>query len=350
MDVEKIAERVDKTVTAALVVDDQVGGIAFTNMSEMMEFAKLMSTSGAAVPKYMRANPGACLAICTRALRWKMDPFFVAEKSYMVNNKGEERVAFESQLIHAVIEARAPIKSRLRHEIVGAGDERRCKVWATFRGEDRPHEYISETLGKIVSDIGRNDFGKLKGSPLWETKPELQLFYSASRDWARQFAPDVLAGVYTIDELPDAEPVDVSPQAQAVSGLSQRLKDRKAALATSEKDVRRGFDADHVAREAAATQGGSSIIEGEANPGDAAKAETTNGEKETGAAGGHDDGLRNDSGSADSVGDVQADDTGTGQGGGGAANEADRPAAGGAEPEQSEIFPGDRKPKPDKKR
>ena len=112
----------------------------------MMEFAKLMAVSGAAVPLYLRGNPGACLAICSRAYRWGMDPFAVAEKSYMMRNPktGEERIAYEAQLVHAVITARASLKNRLRHRIEGEGDERRCVVWGTFRGEDKPHEYTSE--------------------------------------------------------------------------------------------------------------------------------------------------------------------------------------------------------------
>jgi hypothetical protein len=243
MDVEKIEQRVDRVVAGAVTVNADLGGVILENMAQVMEFAKLMSISGAAVPKYLRGNPGACLAICSRALRWQMDPFAVAEKSYMVMNRGDERVAYEAQLIHAVVESRAPLKGRLRHEIIGEGDERRCKVWGTFKGETEPHTYLSEPLGKLREQRGRNQEGGLKGSPLWETQPEVQLAYSAVRQWARLFSPDTLLGVYSTDEL-ETEPVDVTP-------FAQRLAEKLAKATPRESS--RGFDQSHV----------NSIIEGE---------------------------------------------------------------------------------------
>jgi hypothetical protein len=55
-----------------------------------------------------------------------MCPFGIAEKSYAVTNRGEEKIAFESQLIHAVVEARAPLNGRLRYEVIGESQHRLC--------------------------------------------------------------------------------------------------------------------------------------------------------------------------------------------------------------------------------
>jgi predicted transcriptional regulator len=253
MDINEIERRVDRAIAAPIPVNADIGGLTLENMGQVMEFAKLMSVSGAAVPKYLRGNPGACLAICSRALRWQMDPFAVAEKSYMVVNKGEERVAFEAQLVHAVITARAPLKTRLRMEILGEGDERRCKVSGLFRGEIEPHTYTSETLGKLRDARGRNEYGNIKGSPLWDTQPEVQLTYSAVRQWCRLHASETLLGVYTPDELADGSTKDVTPT--KTDEIARRLKERKAKHAEQ-----RGFDTEHVTREA----GMRSVIEAEA--------------------------------------------------------------------------------------
>jgi predicted transcriptional regulator len=242
VDVEKIAERIDHAIAAPITINGEAGGVALETMGQMMEFAKLMSISGAAVPKYLRGNPGACLAICSRAMRWGMDPFAVAEQSYMVMNKGEEHVAYMSQLVHAVVESRAPLTGRLRHEIIGEGDDRRCKVWGTFKGEDAPHEYTSLTLKDFQGGRRVNkDTGNKSGSPLWDSNPEVQMYYSATRQWARMFCPDVLLGVYALDELDDATIVDVTPPSEVVSDLAQRLRDAKIANADQ-----RGHDAAHV--------------------------------------------------------------------------------------------------------
>ena len=330
MDINEIERRVDRTIAAPIPVNADLGGLTLENMGQVMEFAKLMSVSGAAVPKYLRGNPGACLAICSRALRWKMDPFAVAEKSYMVVNKGEERVAFEAQLINAIVTARAPLKGRLRHEIIGDGDDRRCVVWGTFKNEDAPHKYTSETLGKLREARGRNEYGNLKGSPLWENQPEVQLAYSAVRQWCRLYASETILGVYTPDELEDgSKAVDVTPSKTEM--LAQRLKDQKAQHA----DTRRGFDAEYVAKQAAL----SSTIEGDVNSDEAEiKGESDDGGNEpdadgrSGNAGDRADADRDQGGSEASGGDdrevvrepagSQAEDTEEGEEG----NASDRQA------------------------
>jgi len=143
--------------------------------------------SGQAIPPHLRGQPGFCLAICIQAMEWRFSPFAVANKSYVVN----DRIGYESQLIHAVIEERAPIIGRLRHSFSGKDLTRRCKVWAYVDGEESPLEYESPEIQQI----------KVKNSPLWTSKPDLQLYYNASRDWARVYFPEVILGVYTEDEI-----------------------------------------------------------------------------------------------------------------------------------------------------
>ncbi len=273
VDVSKVEERIDRQMMTTVEMDAEIGGVRFTSMGEVMEFAKLMAVAGAAVPRHLRGNVGLSLAVAVQALDWGMSPFAVAAKSYVASNKGDDRLAFESQLVHAVIEARAPLKGRLRYEITGKDDDRRCRVWGTFKGEDAPHEYVSETLDTLRGARGKNDRGQVKGSPLWQTQPEVQLFYSASRQWCRMYAPDVLLGIYTPDELDDDGPRDVTPEPAAdtaPAGLAARLAG--ASKRTGRK--RGGFDPGHVHREteAATTQ----TIEGEVTPpADTADDETT---------------------------------------------------------------------------
>jgi hypothetical protein len=42
------------------------GGIAFANMGEVMEFAKMMAVANIGVRKHLRGNSGACLAVCVQ--------------------------------------------------------------------------------------------------------------------------------------------------------------------------------------------------------------------------------------------------------------------------------------------
>ncbi|UYO50294.1 recombinase RecT [Rhodopseudomonas palustris] len=270
--IERIESKIDLAKAGSVAISNEVGGIQFQTMMEVMEFAKMMSVSDVAVPPHLRGKPGACLAVCIQALEWRMSPFSVANKSYSVVNKGVERIAYEAQLIHAIIEARAPIVGRLRHAILGEGNDRRCKVWATFKGESEPHVYLSETLGKLIAARGRNEYGKVKGSPLWDDNPEVQMAYHSVRLWGRLYCPDVILGIYSKDELEDEgaqEIKDVTPK--GVPGLADRLK--------AGSKGKRGFDAAHVEHEVASAKGEpSTTLEASAEP---ARAEVSNAPPDT---------------------------------------------------------------------
>jgi hypothetical protein len=206
-------------------------------------------------------------------------------------------------------------------------------VGGTFKGENAPHIFISETLGKRVKDIGLSERGNFRGSPLWLQKPEVQLFYDASRDWARLNCPDVLAGAYTIDELPDMEPVDVTP---ASLSLTERLRAAKDAGAKAN----RGFDPAHIENE---VSNGGTVIDSSVNPGDA-KTETANERDNKPDDDGRSDGVGIGKGDAD-------DKAGGAVAVGGASQDGEAAAGSVAQGEdQSEIFPPDRKPQAQKRK
>lgn len=189
----RIAERINPLVTHQTGIATN-GAMNFANMEQMMEFAKVMAIAQVAIPKHLRSNPGACLAVAIQASEWQMSPFAVANKTYVVN----DRLAYEAQLINAVILRRAPIKGRMKIEYNGEGEKRRCKVTATLTDGDHV-EYESPEIGKIL----------VKNSPLWKGDPDQQLFYFASRSMCRRHFPDVILGIYTADELAYAMPAKV---------------------------------------------------------------------------------------------------------------------------------------------
>lgn len=194
----RIEGRIDKSVSANTGLTP-TGSMAFSSVEQIMEFAKVMAIAGVAVPKHLRENVGACLAVAIQASEWQMSPFAVASKTYVVN----DRIAFEAQLVNAVILKRAPIKGRFKISHSGEGANRRCKVSATLEDGDTV-DYESPTLGSIP----------VKNSPLWKGDPDQQLFYYSSRAMCRRHFPDVLLGIYTPDELTDA--IDGAVQVEAI--------------------------------------------------------------------------------------------------------------------------------------
>lgn len=189
----RIEERLDKQLVSTVRFGRT--SLVITNLGEAMEFAKLMALSDKMVRKEFRGNPGMCLAVVIQAHDWDMNPYAVASKAYVVG----DQVAYEAQLVHAVIENRAPLQGRLRCEFIGDDADRQCRVYGTFIGETEPHDYVSPKFRNI----------KTKNSPLWQADPDQQLHYYSTRAWARRHCPDVLLGVYTPDEtelMPPTEP------------------------------------------------------------------------------------------------------------------------------------------------
>lgn len=158
------------------------------NMAELVKFSDLMAASNF-VPKHLRGRSGDCLAVAMQAMRWGMDPFAVANKTYFVNDGAPP--AFEAQLVAAVVNGSSALSGRLRYQWEGDGDKLRCTVTGFLRADLSDPKIRTVHIARITT----------KNSPLWKQDPEQQLGYYATRAWARLYAPDVLMGVYTPDEL-----------------------------------------------------------------------------------------------------------------------------------------------------
>ena len=55
-------------------------------MAQLLDFVAI---GGVSVPKHLRGNPGACIAV----VQWRLSPCAVANKSYSVN----DRLGYEAQ-------------------------------------------------------------------------------------------------------------------------------------------------------------------------------------------------------------------------------------------------------------
>jgi hypothetical protein len=200
-----------------------VGGFAFHSMQEIESFAILMSKASIAIPKHLRDNPGACMAIAIQASEWQMSPFSVANKSYSVN----DRLAYEAQLVNAVILRRAPIVGRFTVDYSGSGATRRCTV--SVKAEDgETLEYTSPEFGQIT----------VKNSPLWKSDPDQQLFYFSSRSLCRRHFPDVLLGIYTMDEMQfEDEPRDATPKSKFARELAEKTVETVASVEIVEPET-----------------------------------------------------------------------------------------------------------------
>lgn len=209
--------------------------IAPQNLGEVVRFAEVMCKADIALPKHLRGNAGACMAVAMQALEWQMSPFAVASKSYAVNGA----IAYEAQLIAAVVNTRSGIKGRLKYVFEGTGAAMTCTVTRTLDGEECV--YTSPSIGSITT----------KNSPLWKSDPQQQLGYFSARSWARRHCPEVLLGVYDRDEAEQFQGADNAKDVTPRTTLQARLAAAKEAHGEQE-----GFNAANVARETGTLTGG----------------------------------------------------------------------------------------------
>lgn len=175
--------------------------------NRLLEIANMMA-SAKRLPKHCHGSPADCFIIASMAYRWGMDPFQVALKTYVVSESrgGPPRdgapVAYEAQLVSAVINTLAPLESRLKTTTTGTGEDMECTVVGKLRDSDTPD---AKTVK--LKDV------KIRNSPLWQSDPDQQLAYFTQRAWARKYCSEILLGVYAPEDdwAESTAMVDVSP-------------------------------------------------------------------------------------------------------------------------------------------
>jgi hypothetical protein len=197
------------------------------SMERLERIAEIMASGKSTVPQHLRGSKGDCFALTMQSMQWGMNPFAVAQKTHLINGT----LGYEAQLVSAVINNSGAVKDRFNFEwfgtwekIVGkfkevtsqkkVDDNGRpkkyivpdweqkdehglgVKVWATLKGEHKPRE-----LTLLLTQA------RTRNSTLWTEDPKQQLAYLAQKRWARLYAPDVILGVYSPDEL-EVTPVE----------------------------------------------------------------------------------------------------------------------------------------------
>lgn len=208
------------------------------HMDSMIRLADIMASGKATLPPAYRNSPGDCLAVVMQAISWQMNPFAVAQKTHFVNGN----IGYEAQLVHAAITASGILtQDDFDYEYYGPWENviGKYDIKKGDKGEYRsPAWHLSDEIGlgvRVSATIRAT--GKVKvldlllaqartrNSTLWADDPKQQLGYLAVKKWARQYAPGVILGVYTPDELEAdyREPRDITPAASAATGAQDLL-------------------------------------------------------------------------------------------------------------------------------
>src|SRR5215831_1623825 len=225
--------RIDEPMERKRVGDMVVtkwAGLTFNEYREAIEFSKLMAQARNSVPAYLKQNPGDCLAIVTQALRWHLEPYWVAQHSYVA--RAESLIAYDSAVHTAIQLSSGILTGRPLYSFNGEGEERTCTVQCQIG--QQVLDYITPPLRQCRPP--KNEQGVVKGSPLWTKDPDQQLGYYAVRNFGRRHAPELLGGVYDREEFENTtqDETDVIPPSP---NLAARLPGKMESTKGFAEDV-----------------------------------------------------------------------------------------------------------------
>jgi len=175
-----------------------------------------MIAYGAFCPKHLKQpdnerTVATCFRIAAQAVRWKVDPFGLADQTYEVGGK----LGYQGKIIAAVINARAGLDGRLSYEFHGEGDGLTVTVSGKFRNETTPRT-VTVTLGQAKT-----------GNSMWTKDPEQKLCYTGAVKWARRHCPEVVEGLLTVEDL------ELITENNAIPPESEEEKARKRQAAAA---------------------------------------------------------------------------------------------------------------------
>lgn len=185
-------ERQDSILMANVEFTAQ--GLRPKDMAGVWRMARMYSASSL-VPVHFQGKVADCAIAIQMALRCKVDPMAFLQKCYIVYG----RPSIETTLAVAMANTSGVLKSRITYRLEGEGAARKCTAIATLK--ESGEVINSEVSVRIAHAMGWWD----KKDSLWPKMTDLMLQYRSAMWLIRAYMPEVLMGIYSIDEARDME-------------------------------------------------------------------------------------------------------------------------------------------------
>jgi hypothetical protein len=218
-------------------------------LGQLTAFANLMADSTITVPAHLTGKPADCMAVIMQAMQWGMNPYAVAQKTYLVGGA----LGYEAQLVNAVITSSNAVQGRFHYEY--GGDWSKCtrskEITETKTGKNGTYEVTRRVgawsekdedglfirVGAVIRGEKEIAWGEpvylssvaIRNSPLWVTNPKQQIAYLAVKYWSRLHTPAVTLGVYTPDELERRVEREINPSQPPTRVSVSQLTDQPVA-------------------------------------------------------------------------------------------------------------------------
>ncbi len=223
-----------------------------TVFAQLERIATMMTSGQVMMPKHLKAK-GDCFAVVMQAAQWGMNPYAVAQKTFLVSGT----LGYEAQLINAVISTSSAIKGHFHYEYGGdwesiagrpSGKKQIAdkynagqKKWIDVKGwGDEEEKGLFIKVGAKLAGDDNITWGEpvylapitIRNSGLWVTDPKQQIAYLSVKKWARMYTPGVILGVYTPDEI---EARDITPVAYEDFEKNDKLEAHKAKIKSAKQ-------------------------------------------------------------------------------------------------------------------
>lgn len=200
-------------------------GEIWTNPEAFSTAARMASalSKSTIVPKEYQRNEGNCIIAIEMANRLKVSPMMVMQNLYIVNG----RPAWSSQYIIAMINNSKKYKTEIKYKFEGDQENRSCMAYV----EDHDGNIVE---GPVISmKMAKDEGWSTKNGSKWKTMPDVMLRYRAASFFGRINCPDMVMGMYSVEEVQEGNFGDVK-QAEPVQ--EEKVKSLEEKLFNSEKE------------------------------------------------------------------------------------------------------------------
>jgi hypothetical protein len=190
------------------------GSFSVHGFEHAQRVAKMLSSSNL-IPEAYRGNIQNTMIALEMANRIGASPLMVMQNLYIVHGKP----SWSSSFIIASLNACHRF-SPLRFEMSGEGDEYGCAAWAYDLATKDKLEGP-----KVTMIMAKNEGWVSKAGSKWKTMPELMFRYRAAAFFGRLYAPDILMGMQTAEEVFDTVQVQEVPSIEDITELYELKKE-----------------------------------------------------------------------------------------------------------------------------
>jgi len=175
--------------------------------------AKMLATSDL-LPKAFQGNIQNIMIGMELANRIGASPLMVMQNLAIIHGKP----SFSSTFIISAINTCGRFEA-LKFDVQGTGDDLSCIAWTTEKGKTERVEGPAVTM-KMAKLEGWLD----KSGSKWKTMPELMIRYRAAAFFGRLYAPEIMMGMQTREEIVDVSHDVVDTDAVKKAKEEQRVE------------------------------------------------------------------------------------------------------------------------------